>query len=432
MELLLVKIEHDVNVPKEQTEKTEDFASREICEQRVQILRLEISLRFFQSSSLEKRIYGLTEIVVIITRLYNDQIQEQADPTAASLFATLDYLVNWMHEKQLMQELLGEKMHVELIKRSTSLFQFVSELERLTRRSLVQFKDDMKPFARQFTIYYWKWRLGITVSDIRQSSESYVSVLLKETVDYKEGVRQTLNTTDFLQMDDEKRSKIPILKDHVSEIKNRLLALRAAWILDKSGDKESSFTEEQLNSVWELMIVDAFLLDEAALCFQWIELFKATDSAVAEEIITLLASFHLAFAPEIRQTDLPFLCKMRFLEKCMEFIATAKKEAENVPESPKADVKNSGKLATDVAIKMKINDFMEFPMEIDMFPYTSEALAATDRGKINDKRIIHETGNPRWLEFNDEIVREFDVETMGEECFGGEEVAQKWNAIQGT
>ncbi|KAG3097443.1 hypothetical protein PI125_g15684 [Phytophthora idaei] len=641
MELLLVKIEHDVSVPKEQTEKTEDFASREICEQRVQILRLEISLRFFQSSSLEKRIYGLTEIVVIITRLYNDQIQEQADPTAASLFATLDYLVNWMHEKQLMQELLGEKMHVELIKRSTSLFQFVSELEVLptqwidlvwscyhaetdeeesrpvqrrheafrptihdlllematfmeypslihlvrrieavkakldsnqlgllaaiaARRFLVSvsLEDRKKSLRQRILLHLWSIVLpcvksegfrdeillrmheilrleatsedvgedtavnrkcamvdeflrlcldnihrrenlgfslklftqlsalvvevGITVSDIRQSSESYVSVLLKETVDYKEGVRQTLNTTDFLQMDDEKRSKIPILKDHVSEIKNRLLALRAAWIIDKSGDKESSFTEEQLNSVWELMIVDAFLLDEAALCFQWIELcmntplqknlnkenaassralmpisiaeyllttkfstlsgdhitlsmlccfhsifrrinilrggleifttsgeitsptgrtssekeesvelmtgqplvgldelwqlaVKATDSAVAEEIITLLASFHLAFAPEIRQTDLPFLCKMRFLEKCMEFIATAKKEAENVPESAKADVKNSGKLATDVAIVNRC---------VDLLRYFLEACKAGDDSVSNDEETM--------------------------------------------
>ncbi|KAI9979899.1 hypothetical protein PInf_027544 [Phytophthora infestans] len=107
----------------------------------------------------------------------------------------------------------------------------------------------------------------------------------------------------------------------------------------------------------------------------------------------------------------------------------------------------------DTMEKMKINDYLEFPMEIDMFPYTSDAGADSGDGKsimydlvgvvvhsgtsdtghyysfIKDREA---TENPRWLEFNDEIIREFDVETMGEECFGGEEVAQKWNAIQGT
>ncbi|KAK1931465.1 Ubiquitin carboxyl-terminal hydrolase 34 [Phytophthora citrophthora] len=583
MELLLVKIQHDVDAAKE----------TELCEQQVQLLRLEISLRFFQSSSLEKRIYGLTEIVVIITRLYNDQIQEQAEPTAVSLYATLSYLVDWMHKTQLMQTLLGEKMHVELVKRSTSLFQFASELEVLptdwidlvwesyhadseeesrpvqrrheafrstihdlllematfmeppslihlvrriegvkarldsnqlgllaaiaARRLLVdvtlaanvelsqnsirqrilthlwaivlpsakseEFRDEVllrmhemlrlealgdetgeeteKTSGKECAMVEEFFRLsldnisrreklvislklftqlsslvaevGIILSESRRHSSSYVQILLNETVEYKEGVRQALNASEWLKLDDEERAELSMLKDHVSAVKNRLLALRAAWILDEcSNRKEASVTEEHLNKVWELMIVDAFLLDEAALCFQWIELcmntplqkriekeessspralmpisiaeyllttkfstlpgncitlstlccfhsifrrlnllkggleifsttvestsrassvssdgkeetvelitgqalvgidelwklaVTATDAAVAEEIITLLASFHLSFAPEVRQTDFPFQCKMRFLEKSMEFIRTAK------------------------------------------------------------------------------------------------------------
>ncbi|RLN49576.1 hypothetical protein BBJ29_008861 [Phytophthora kernoviae] len=112
--------------------------------------------------------------------------------------------------------------------------------------------------------------------------------------------------------------------------------------------------------------------------------------------------------------------------------------------------------------KMKINDYLEFPTELDMYPYTSEALASTDKIKHNganhqDKSIMYdlvgvvvhsgtsdtghyysfikdrrETKNQRWLEFNDEVVREFDVDTMGDECFGGEEVAQTWDPINGA
>ncbi|EEY66920.1 ubiquitin-specific protease, putative [Phytophthora infestans T30-4] len=588
MELLLVKIEHGAKQP---TAMTEHVSLREICEQRVQILRLEISMRFFQSTSLEKRIYGLTEIVVIITRLYNDQIQEQTDPTAASLLATLDYLVNWMHDKRLMQELLGEKMHVELIKRSTSLFQFVSELEVLptewidlvwscyhaeaddaqesrpvqrrheafrstihdlllematfmenpsllhlvrriesvkakldsnqlgllaaiAARRFLAFEDARTSLRQRILMHLWSTVLpyvrsedfqdeillrmheilrleatsedetevkckcamldeflGLCMDNIRrrenlgislklftqlsalavevgiivaESSDAYVGVLLSETVDYKERIRQNLNMVDFLHLMDDAREKLSILTNHVGEVKNRLLALRAAWILDAADDNESSFTEEQLNKVWELMIADAFLSDEAALCFQWIELclntpveknpiiknadsralmplsiaeyllttkfatlsndhitlstlccfhsifrrinnlkggdkeesvelmtgqplvgldelwqlaVRATDAAVAEEIIALLASFHLAFTPEIRQTELPFQCKMRFIEKCMGFIATAKKGAELVSDA------DNDKKSKDVAIVNRCVDLLRYFLE---------------------------------------------------------------------
>ncbi|KAG6612398.1 putative ubiquitin-specific protease [Phytophthora cinnamomi] len=1005
MELLLVKVQHGGGAD----------------EQRVQLLRLEISLRFFQSSSLEKRIYGLTEIVVVITRLYNEQIHEQAEPTAASLFAKLSFLVHWMHDKQLMQELLGEKRHVELIKRSTSLFQFASELEQLptewidlvwscyhadddsdsdqeesrpiqrrheafratihdlllematfmeppSLRHLVQRIEAVKAkldvaqlgllaaiAARKFLadvpeappegeladssrqrslrqrILMHLWTvvlpsvksedvrdevllrmhemlrlevagedgealemdqtvkdnsmvdefLGVCLENIHrrqklamslklftqlasltvevdvpvaapgQSNKSYVQILLDEIVEYKQGVRHALQASKWPEMDDDERSKLPVLIDHVNEIKIRLLALRGAWMLDEHKNaNDSSFTEEQLDNVWGLMVMDALLLDEGALYFQWIELcmntplqsrtsnqekgnprparalmplsiaeylltmkfptlpgdcitlstlccfhsifrrinllkgglevfttaasvgdsslvsspterpssgsssegdkdesvelmtgqplvgldelwqlaVRATDSAVAEETITLLASFHLAFAPSVRNTELPFQCKMRFLEKCMEFMVAAKADAEMTPVGrdlsnrdsdmldllsflhkhqarvlgtvnaagrqwnyapvdsfldaeksthhaglvnpgcicymnslvqqlfmmpnfcqgllaldcsqinadksssswreeveqlqklfvslaftnyrssdptafalshkdmdgnstdvhvqmdadeffsllldrlemfirPKAAAKPSGndnadesddddkdfmarcfggvlvnqiltqqgnlsereekffalslevskkrhlaeslelyvqgetlegenayfceraqrkvsatkrvciktlpqtlvchlkrfEFDYDTMEKVKINDYLEFPTEINMFPYTSEALAASGDASAKDythevaKAIMydlvgvvvhsgtsdtghyysfikdrHDTDNQRWLEFNDEVVRDFDVDTMGEECFGGEEVAQKWDALQGT
>ncbi|OWZ19038.1 Ubiquitin-specific protease [Phytophthora megakarya] len=659
MELVLVKIQHDVDVSDAMSKEgkmSDDVTAGEVCEQRVQLLRLEISLRFFQSSSLEKRIYGVTEIVVIITRLYNDQIQEQAEPTAASLYATLSYLVDWMHEKQLMQELLGEKMHVELVKRSTSLFQFASELEVLPTawidlawgcyhadseeeesqpiqrrheacrstihdlllemvtfmelpslihlvrrieavkakidsnqlgllaaiaarrlitdvlpdvpddRNLTSSSDNVRQRSLRQRILLHLWlvvlpsaksddlrdeillrmhdmlrleaadddggeqaeasritkecamvdefvglcldnisrrenlvislklftqlsslvvEVGVVISD--QRSQSYVEMLLSETVKYKQNVREALKASEWRQLDDDKRVKLPMLKNHVNEIKNRLLALRAAWILDQCGvNKEASFTEVQLNNLWELMIVNAFLEDEAALCFQWIELcmntplqtrtktpenesrsspralmplciaeyllttkfsslpgdcitlstlccfhsifrrinilkggleifttvpgdssrissptgkassvgslegdkeesvelmtnkplvgmdelwqlaVRATDPAVAEEIITLLASFHLAFAPNVRQTEFPFQCKMKFLEKCMEFIAAAKTDAEMVQTRilpPASDQTDETKLATDVAVVNRCVDLLRYFLE---------------------------------------------------------------------
>ncbi|GMF57601.1 unnamed protein product [Phytophthora fragariaefolia] len=650
MELLLVKVQQDHRV---------GDAGRDASEQRVQLLRLEISLRFFQSSSLEKRIYGLTEIVVTITRLYNEQIQEQAEPTAASLDAKLSFLVDWMNEKRLMQELLGEKMHVELVKRATSLFQFVSELERLptewidlvwscyhadaddhdnlrpTQRRHEAFRStihdlllEMATFmelpslkhlvrrieavkaqldlnqlgllaaiaARKYLadiperfpdsltkaprprslrqrilIHLWEVvlpsatsdeihdeilsrmhemlqlevvdedsgesgeavaanraakafsivdkflvlclenihqrqklaisiklftqlatlvvELGITLSS--QRTKSYVPILLDEIVAYKEGVRHTLQASKWAHIGDDERTKLPVLSNHANEIKIRLLALRGAWILDEYMESEdSSFTQGQLDHLWRLLVVDAFLQDEGALCFQWIELcmntavqvassgqekenarpsralmplgiaeyllttkfptlpgdcitlstlccfhsifrrinllkggleifaagelsllpspteqvgsgsssegdkeesvelmtgeplvgldelwqlaVRATDSAVAEETITLLAGFHLAFAPSVRNTELPFQCKMRFLEKCMEFIVAAKEDAEIIrshmlpPVSDQMDVADqsfSSKFTDDVAVVNRCVDLLRYFLE---------------------------------------------------------------------
>lgn len=99
--------------------------------QSVQLLRLEIYARQFRSSSLEKRIYGLSEIVSLFTREFNDQVSQQLRPTALSLMDKLEYLVTWLSEYAVVEELFGAKIHSELIKRSVPLFQFASELECL-------------------------------------------------------------------------------------------------------------------------------------------------------------------------------------------------------------------------------------------------------------------------------------------------------------
>lgn len=111
--------------------------SVEAVERRLHVLRLDILLAFFTSGSLEKRIYGFTEVIALVTRLYNSQVQEQEDPTASSLRLALSYLVDWMDRKRVMEELFGAKLHVELIKRSTPLFQFASELECLSPRGSI-------------------------------------------------------------------------------------------------------------------------------------------------------------------------------------------------------------------------------------------------------------------------------------------------------
>jgi ubiquitin C-terminal hydrolase len=138
----------------------------------------------------------------------------------------------------------------------------------------------------------------------------------------------------------------------------------------------------------------------------------------------------------------------------------------------------------DRMVRVKLNDYCEFPLELDMLPYTQEGLArkeratrrkqeAAERGEevqedvdaeplkhdkdyyqFKLKGVVVHTGTAdsghyysfirdhesqdgeRWYEFNDNIVRDFDIADLPNETFGGFDVfngqgmmqmkSQKW------
>ncbi|CAM9139957.1 unnamed protein product [Choristocarpus tenellus] len=111
----------------------------------------------------------------------------------------------------------------------------------------------------------------------------------------------------------------------------------------------------------------------------------------------------------------------------------------------------------------KINDRLEFPTELDMFPYTKDGIAAARFAKAEGSDqpesghplqgnnsvkpkayyqynlagvVVHmgtansghyysyispRDGEGEWIEFNDTVVEEFDPKDLEAECFGGEE-----------
>lgn len=118
----------------------------------------------------------------------------------------------------------------------------------------------------------------------------------------------------------------------------------------------------------------------------------------------------------------------------------------------------------DSMTRMKLNDFCEFPIEIDMEPYTQEGIERYEKEKekilnkdvlvppkkFNDDYynyklrgiVIHagtaESGhyysyindlvNNKWFEFNDIWVKEFNPNDIPDECFGGEEKFS-WSSV---
>lgn len=96
--------------------------------------------------------------------------------------------------------------------------------------------------------------------------------------------------------------------------------------------------------------------------------------------------------------------------------------------------------------KIKLNDFCEFPLNLDMTPYTQDFLKdpegespfPQDYYNYNLKGVVIHMGTadsghyyslikdtskkqPEWLEFNDTFIKKFDINDLAFEAFGGED-----------
>jgi ubiquitin C-terminal hydrolase len=113
----------------------------------------------------------------------------------------------------------------------------------------------------------------------------------------------------------------------------------------------------------------------------------------------------------------------------------------------------------DQMVKVKLNDYVEFPSVINMLPYSVEFLEAKDKGvsvdeaKLNPSefeyelvgilvhsgiadaghyysyiRKLEEDGSRgAWLEFNDQVVSPFDFSRLADDCFGGTVVVEQFD-----
>lgn len=115
----------------------------------------------------------------------------------------------------------------------------------------------------------------------------------------------------------------------------------------------------------------------------------------------------------------------------------------------------------DKMMRLKVNDYYEFPHVLNMFDYTQEGLLKKEHPEkkpdVNysddyynfDLRgiVVHagtaeqghyysfiqdKNDNKKWYEFNDQNVRDFDVADIPAECFGGKETFIGQNMMQMT
>jgi ubiquitin carboxyl-terminal hydrolase 7 len=86
--------------------------------------------------------------------------------------------------------------------------------------------------------------------------------------------------------------------------------------------------------------------------------------------------------------------------------------------------------------KIKINDYYEFPVELDMSKYITEDSKEANLNQYSLKSVVvHKgnsdgghyyafikTNNDQWYNFNDTQVTPFDIDFLREEAYGGEEI----------
>ena len=85
--------------------------------------------------------------------------------------------------------------------------------------------------------------------------------------------------------------------------------------------------------------------------------------------------------------------------------------------------------------KVKINDYYEFPLELDMAKYINDSSSSENNIYVLKSIVIHmgtcenghyyayiKNNNGNWYEFNDTQVHLFDIDLLNEEAFGGDEI----------
>ena len=131
-----------------------------------------------------------------------------------------------------------------------------------------------------------------------------------------------------------------------------------------------------------------------------------------------------------------------FCEECKKKIPALKRQSIKYLPNKLVLVLKRFEFDYDNMVKYKLNDYFEFPNELDMFPYTQEYMNnnSIKKQKMYDLNgvVIHvgtsESGHyyslikdpsskeeDTWYEFNDTNVKPFDIDNLARDAFGGTE-----------
>ncbi|CAD8081645.1 unnamed protein product [Paramecium sonneborni] len=143
---------------------------------------LNIYLHYFKCPTFEKRIFGLQQISEKIISLnfmdfyVNYEVAQMNDDNILK-----DILINFLVKNKLFQELLGEKSHFELIKRSSPIIRFLYRNNQLQTSDIIQIFKMGKGKHESWSNFLFK-----ILNDIAEiMSESDMEAILQEIQEQK-------------------------------------------------------------------------------------------------------------------------------------------------------------------------------------------------------------------------------------------------------
>lgn len=107
-------------------------------DEKLESIKLSMALRFLRSTNMKKRLNGINEIKSIIEMTASSMRKgwhEDESPSRARWLKP-EYLCRWIQDNHLVEYLLGDSSHVEVIKRSTTVLKFLSHYKQLTKDHL--------------------------------------------------------------------------------------------------------------------------------------------------------------------------------------------------------------------------------------------------------------------------------------------------------
>jgi ubiquitin carboxyl-terminal hydrolase 9/24 len=110
----------------------------------IETTELNIALRFLKSSNLEKRLKGLQDIKTMVERVVkthrSNKIQQKIsnwksindaendfNKLADTGYFTIPLMYKWLKENKVIETIVGEGAHLEIVKRSESIISFVAK-----------------------------------------------------------------------------------------------------------------------------------------------------------------------------------------------------------------------------------------------------------------------------------------------------------------
>ena len=143
-------------------------------DEKLESVKLAMALKFLKSTVMKKRLAGINEIKSIIEMTADSSRQNwpyEYSPRK-SKWLKPDYLCRWIYDNKLVEYLLSDSSHVELIKRSGSILRFLSSNKQLT-------KDHLE--------LLWKWQDGKHEANVLGVFETIIEIwadLSVESLDF--------------------------------------------------------------------------------------------------------------------------------------------------------------------------------------------------------------------------------------------------------